>query len=415
MKISNLHTTKSGYDLKDMILNESRTVLIGKVHDKNQIKENPDSVPVYISTKWDIDRENKICKCQLDITEYDISLENKYIPSPAPEEKPKRNFYTFKKDAWHCKVYKWVFGKEPHKVHPTMCPYFWIMVVVFLTFPLILLIKMTGKMGTNFIESCSTYSKRMDEKRRANFVKMCLDKLPTMTDKEAYKLKHTKLFDRYKYELQYKDRYEIENKGSAWYYKKVELAREEQRKSEEAYHLKREIVREKETEKYKKAEVRAEKIQELKESKTSKIIGIGLVIIIGYFAIWGLGVATIKIVQWVNWKYVGFFLLGLIGLVTLGFVMFISFKYIINPFLKWSFIQMSKIDPPKLPKIPVYKFGKGIRKFFGFIFGWVKPFVRAIAQGFIYMIDFFAMVRDLIHSMYKKNCPIITWTDDDQK
>lgn len=415
MKISNLHTTKSGYDLKDMILNESRTVLIGKVRDKNQIKENSNSVPVYISTKWDIDRENKICKCQLDITEYDISLENKYIPSPAPEEKPKRNFYTFKKDAWHCKVYKWVFGKEPHKVHPTMCPYFWIMVVVFLTFPLILLIKMTGKMGTNFIESCSTYSKRMDEKRRANFVKMCLDKLPTMTDKEAYKLKHTKLFDRYKYELQYKDRYEIENKGSAWYNKKCDLAREEQRKREEAYHLKREIVHEKETEKYKKAEVRAEKIQELKESKTSKIIGIGLVIIIGYFAIWGLGVATIKIVQWVNWKYVGFFLLGVIGLVTLGFVMFISFKYIINPFLKWSFIQMSKIDPPKLPKIPVYKFGKGIRKFFGFIFGWVEPFVRAIAQGFIYMIDFFAMVRDLIHSMYKKNCPIITWTDDDQK
>ena len=164
MKISNLHTTKSGYDLKDMILNESRTVLIGKVRDKNQIKENSNSVPVYISTKWDIDRENKICKCQLDITEYDISLENKYIPSPAPEPTPKKNFYTFKKDAWHCKVYKWVFGKEPHKVHPTMCPYFWIMVVVFLTFPLILLVKMTGKMGTNFIESCSTYSKRMEEK-----------------------------------------------------------------------------------------------------------------------------------------------------------------------------------------------------------------------------------------------------------
>jgi hypothetical protein len=31
------------------------------------------------------------------------------------------------------------------------------------------------------------------------------------------------------------------------------------------------------------------------------------------------------------------------------------------------------------------------------------------------MVDFFGMVRDLIHSMYKKNCPVITWTEDDQK
>lgn len=415
MKLSNLHTTKSGYTLKGMILNESRTVIIGKVQDKNQIKENPDEESVYIPAKWDIDRENKICKCQLGISEYDISLENKYIPTLTPEPAPKKNFYTFKKDAWHCKVYKWVFGKEPHKVHPTMCPYFWIMVVVFLTFPLILLIKMTGKMGTNFIESCSTYSKRMDEKRRAAFVKMCTDKLPTMTDQEAHKLTHTKLFDRYKYELQYKHRYEIEDKGSAWYRERCERHREEQRKRDAEFHIKREIAAQKAEEKSKYVEIRTEKIQEFKESKTSKIIGIGLVAIVGYFAIWGLGVAAIATYNWVNWKYVGYFILGIIGLVTLGFVIFVSFKYIINPFFKWTFIQMDKINPPKLPKVPVYKFGRGIGKFFGFIFGWVEPLFRAIVQGFVYMIDFFGMVRDLIHSMYKKNCPVITWTDDEQK
>ena len=415
MKLSNLHTTKSGYDLKNMILNESRTVIIGKVQDKNQIKENEDIPTIYISTKWDIDREGKICKCQLSISEYDISLENKHIPALTPEPAPKKNIYTFKKDAWHCKVYKWVFGKEPHKVHPTMCPYFWIMVVVFLTFPFILLIKMTGKMGANFIESCSTYSKRMDEKRRAAFVKMCTDKLPTMTDQEAHKLIHTKLFDRYKYELQCKHRYEIEDKGSAWYRERCERHREEQRKRDAEFHIKREIAAQKAEEKSKYVEIRTEKIQEFKESKTSKIIGIGLVAIVGYFAIWGLGVAAIKTYNWVNWKYVGYFILGIIGLVTLGFVIFVSFKYIINPFFKWTFIQMDKINPPKLPKVPVYKFGRGIGKFFGFIFGWVEPLFRAIVQGFVYMIDFFGMVRDLIHSMYKKNCPVITWTDDEQK
>jgi hypothetical protein len=415
MKLSNLHTTKSGYTLKNMFLNESRTVIIGNVQDKDQLKETPDSESVYISTKWDIDRENKICKCQLGIAEYDISLEHKYIPSLALEEKAKKNFYTFKKDAWHCKVYKWVFGKEPHKVHPTMCPYFWIMVVVFLTFPLILIIKMTGKMGTNFIESCSTYSKRMDEKRRKSFVKSCLDKLPTMTDEEAYKLKHTKLFDKYKYELEHVTRYEIEDKGSAWYHKKCDLGRELQRKRDDEFHAKREMRLQKTIEKSKKVEARTEKIQEFKESKTSKIIGIGLVVIMGYFTIWGLGVAAIRIFEWVNWKYVGFFLLGAIGLVIIGFVIFIAFKYIINPFFKWSFIQMSKIDPPKLPKFPRYKFGRAIERIFRFLFGWVAPIFRTIAQGFIYMIDFFGMVKDLIHSMYKKNCPIITWTDNEEK
>jgi len=415
MKLSNLHTTKSGYDLKNMILNESRTVIIGKVQDKTQIKENEDIPTIYISTKWDIDREGKICKCQLGISEYDISLENKYIPLLDTELAPKKNFYTFKKDAWHCKVYKWVFGKEPHKVHPTMCPYFWIMVVVFLTFPIILIIKMTGKAGTNFIESCSTYSKRMEEKRRTTFVKKCLDKLPNMTDREAYNLLKTKIYDRYKYELPHKDRYEIEDKSAAYYRERSEIQREEQRKRDDEFHIKRETILQKQTERSKHMEIRTEKIQEFKESKTSKIIGIGLVAIVGYFAIWGLGVTAIATYNWVNWKYVGYGILGIIGLVTLGFVIFVSFKYIINPFFKWSFIQMDKINPPKIPKLPVYKLGRSIRRFFGFIFGWVEPLLRAIIQGFVYMIDFFGMVRDLIHNMYKKNCPVITWTEEDQK
>lgn len=274
MKLSNLHTTKSGYDLKNIILNESRTVIIGKVQDKNQIKENEDTPTIYISTKWDIDREGKICKCQLGIEEYDISLENKYIPLLDTELAPKKNFYTFKKDAWHCKVYKWVFGKEPHKVHPTMCPYFWIMVVVFLTFPIILIIKMTGKAGTNFIESCSTYSKRMEEKRRVSFVKKCLDKLPNMTDREASDLQKTKIYDRYKYELPHKDRYEIEDKSSAYHRERSEIRREEQRKRDEEFYIKREMILQKQTERSKHVEIRTEKLQEFKESKTSKIIGI---------------------------------------------------------------------------------------------------------------------------------------------
>ena len=415
MKLSNLHTTKSGYDLKNMILNESRTVIIGKVQDKSQIKENEDIPTEYISAKWDIDRENKICKCQLGIEEYDISLENVYIPTLEPETKPKKNFYTFKKDAWHCKVYKWVFGKEPHKVHPTMCPYFWIMVVVFLTFPIILIVKMTGKAGTNFIESCSTYSKRMEEKRRAAFVKECLDRLPTMADKEAYALKHSKIFKKYQYELQFKDRYAIEDKGSAWYQMKCDIENEAIRVRDEEFRLKNQIKEKKAEEKLKIVETRAVKIEEFKQSKTSKIIGIGLVVIISYFAIWGLGVAAVKTFEWINWKYVGYALLGIIGFVAIGFVIFASFKYIINPFFKWTFMQMSKINLPKLPKVPVYKFGKGIKKVFRFLFGWVGPVFRSIVQGIVYMADFFGMVRDLIHSMYKKNCPVITWTEDDQK
>ena len=121
MKINNLFRTKGGFKLSNLIINESKTVLLGKITFAN------DEV---ISTKWDIDRENKICRCRHEsLLDLDICIKENYM---APEIKAVlvKNFYTFKKDAWHCKLYKWIFGKEPHKVHPTMCPYFWIMVLV---------------------------------------------------------------------------------------------------------------------------------------------------------------------------------------------------------------------------------------------------------------------------------------------
>jgi ABC-type multidrug transport system fused ATPase/permease subunit len=422
MKVSNLTTSKIGYVLKGMIINEARTVLIGKVQDKDQLRGEDEPI-VFISTKWDIDRENKICVCQLGIPEYDISLENKYIPGLLDPEKPKKNFYTFKKDAWHCKFYKWIFGKEPHKVHPTMCPYFWIMVVVFLTLPIILAVKLTGKAGVKFMDSCVTYSRRQREKRIATFVKYCENNLEKMTDEAAYKLVHSKLFKAYEYELQYKVRYAIEDKSSAWSRLKrheAELENDRIAEEREASRAIRDAARQK-TMMRKKAnvEIRDVQIKEFKESKTSKIIGIGLVIIFSGLALWGISVAAVGVFMWINWKWVGYGILGIISFAAVCYVIYASFKYIIIPTFKWIYLQLSKINLPKPPKL---RLGKKIKKsasftakVFAFLFGWVPRLWRIIVQSIVYTVDFFGMIRDLIHSMYKKNCPVITWVDEDEK
>ena len=426
MKVLNLSSSKMGYVLKGMMLNEARTVLIGKVQDKDQLRGEDEPI-VYIQAKWDIDREKKICVCQLGIPEYDISLENKYIPGLLEPEKQKKNFYTFKKDAWHCKLYKWIYGKEPHKVHPTMCPYFWIMVISLFppVFAIILIIKLTGKAGVKFMDSCVTYSKRQREKRIAAFVKYCGDNVEKMSDKEAHKLVRSKLFRTFEYHIEYKVRYAIEDKSSSWSRLKRHEEELENSKLAAEQRAKNDIRNANREKKLKRKqdsiEIRDVQIKEFKESKTSKIIGIGLVIIFIGFVLWAISLSAVAVFMWVNWKWVGYSILAIASVAVFFYVLYASFRYIITPTLKWIYFQLCKINPPKLPKAPKLKLGKKIRKsasftvkIFSFLFGWVPHLLRIIVQSAIYTIDFFGMVRDLIGSMYKKNCPRITWVDDEK-
>jgi hypothetical protein len=427
MKISNLTTTKLGYTIRALVINESRTVLIGKVQDKTQLRKEGEEI-VFIPAKWDIDRENKICVCQLGIPEYDISLENKYIP-PLPEaEKPKKNFYTFKKTAWHCKFYKWVFGKEPHKVHPTMCPYFWIMVVVFLTLPLVLLIKLTGKGGVKFMESCTTYSRRREEARREKFRKYCDKNVPDMTDEQIYAFRQSKLYQKYKYEVQRSMYKTVEDGYSRWYWHLEDLKEAAKKKRWEEEHLRdlllqsqREAKERLETVAFEKREIRNQKIKEFRQTKTSKIIGVLMILIFGGLTLWGLSLTVVAVVVWVNWYWVGMALLGICGVVLLLGSLYVLFRYIVNPSVKWIFLAFGRIKFPKMPPIPAPKIkapkwnlGKKASIAFTFLFGWIPKLGRLFINAFVYMIDFFKMGGDLIHSTYKKNCPRITWVDTDE-
>lgn len=425
-KCSNLSVTTSGYLVKSLVYNLSRTVLIGSVQNKDDLLE-------YIQTKWDIDRENKVCKCQLGIEVYDINIEGKYI-APLPEEEPApKNFYTFNVDAWHCRLYKWVFGKEAHKVHPTMCPYFWIMVLVFLTFPLVLIVKMFGKAGTEFMDACTTYGKRRKANKEMKFTKNVNAKFPTMSDLDCYLLLKSPKYKKYQYDLTWGMRQQLEDKAYNHKSKK-------QQEKYEAEHLQqlhndsiRKIKSEQRIKKIEKQKVVKVKITELRESKTSKIIGILFVSAVSIFLIYIVSIVLFELYKWINWTWVGQGLLVVAVVCGAAFSTYLLFKYLISPCTKYiaHHIELgydnisdrlnaisSKIKP-KLPKLPhtefkMYKFKRKLSIVFVFLFGWIGQLFHIIVRGFIYMIDFFKMGIDLIKSMYHKNCPRITWENDNK-
>jgi hypothetical protein len=425
MKITNLHATTAGYKVKNLILNLSGTVLIGEVQDKDSMLE-------YISTKWNIDRENEKCICQLGNSIYDISLKGKFLRKGADENEsaPKKNFYTFNKNAWHCKLYKWIFGKEPHKVHPTMCPYFWIMVVVFLAFPIVLLIKLTGKGGVKFMEACSTYSDRRAKKKRQDKIDKLNRLAKGLNDHQAYDLRKTSLWDDYKWHIPDELRREVDNKADNWYKIKRTKEREADLKKWAKEDADRQLMYAKKEKIEEKKHIREVQYEEFKESKTTKIIGIFLVIVFGGFMLYGIGLTLIALVLWINWKWVVMGIAGLLLALVIIFSIYLLFRYIIipifkygiNPIFSWIFEKIGnsatrffdKLEAMEGPVLPDYKLKKKIRNTTSFIFGWVVPLITIIARGFVYMIDFFQMGIDLIRSMYKKNCPRITWVDEEQ-
>lgn len=417
-KIYNIHKTKNGYDLKNLVLTEDKLHLVGKAEVVNTT-EDKEKEATYVNLKWVINREEKIAVCTNGNSAYDISLEGKFIPGLPVVEKEKRNFYTFHKNAWHCKIYKWVFGKNPHEVHPTMCPYFWIMVAVFFLFPLVFLIKMTGKGGVKFMESCTTYSRRMKDKREAAYNLKCREFSETMTDESAYYFTKTKLWKKYEYRIDYEVRSHIQSASNRWYWHLEDIKDEAKRLERERKDLeeerKWEMEQQRKIVKEQTVALREKRVKALKESKTSKIIGIILVLVVLYYTVWGVSVVSIAFYHWVRWDWVGYSILALIGLVLVGFVSYLLFRYIIIPLFKFLRVKASKINPPKVNLKPI---GRGTRKSFRFIgkmleFIWrfIRPIGRTIASGFVYMFDFYKMVKDMIYNTYKKNCPTITWKD----
>jgi len=433
-KCSNLSATIGGYDLKNLVYNLDRTVLVGSVEDRNNMGDGLAIKSEYILTKWDIDRKNKVCKCQLGDVWYDISLEGKFILSLLEDEVPVKNFYTFNTDAWHCRLYKWVFGKEAHKVHPTMCPYFWIMVLVLCTFPIVFSIRLTGKAGMGFMEACKTYNSRRKDRIADNYTTSISNRINTMTDAEAYAIQKTDKYKKYKWHLSWdiRDRLDIKyGKHSTFlsdqrYEKKIAL--EAYKQSQIKVVPNNTII--------KKKQIRQAQISDLRESKTAKIIGILLVSIVG-LAIGYLFITTlITLFEWINWKWVGYGIVIIAVLAGSFTLIYITARYVFSPILVYLYDQIvslvrkikkvsiigsqkirSKMPKVNMPKInmPFYQMKIKFLVAFKFMFGWIGQLLIILLKGFIYMIDFFKMAIDLISSMYHKNCPRITWENNNKQ
>ncbi len=474
----NVFFTTSKLMLKKLILNENKTFIIGKVQDKFD-KLN------YINTKWEIDKKTKICKCVLDDSDYDFSIDGVYIAGLYTDDaKPIKNFYTFDKNSWHCRLYKWIFGKEPHKVHPTMCPYFWIMVLTInpIVFPFVLLIKLFGKTGTKFMEKCSTYKERRrvlrverEEKRRLAWIENISSNYQNLTGPEIKKLRETSEWDKWK---RYLGRIsgeayrtiedEIGSKLYSWIEEQRILRVEREQAAELINSEKRRIAFEKQFQKDLLRGKKKKKLKQYKESKTSRIIGIGIIVIVSVGLLWLLMLGLYKMVSAINWIWVSYVLLFIVGSLCACALCYLSVVYLLMPFNTYILIPFrdiiwKKIIVPfftafyKNVLVPFYKYvlvplvtwsvvkpinftvvrptkycGNSIANinidsekldnvlsavshFFtvaGFVIKW--PFVT-FYKGLIYAIDFFKMCKDLIYQMYKKNCPVITWVDKEEE
>lgn len=166
--------------------------------------------------------------------------------------------YKFSKEAWHVKLFKWLFNEDPTKMYKTMCPYFWSYVVIIVTLPLIMVIKMFGKAGTKLLNRARTYKERQRTVKGEEFTKDLKINIGKLTAKDAYLIYKSSNWSEYYYSMTEKQRSKI-----------IKLAG----------------VRETEIAESKK--VMRAKVKEYKESRSftmlSYIFSISLCVIAGYY------------------------------------------------------------------------------------------------------------------------------------
>lgn len=118
-----------------------------------------------------------------------------------------KNLYTFSSKSWHVRFYKWLFNTDPKKVFNTMCPYFWTYVLVILLLPIILLVKVLGKSGSNFLNKIEKKSREKRQVEKDKFIASVTGR--TFTPEEAYILCTSKQWQKYSGFLSYDLYYEI--------------------------------------------------------------------------------------------------------------------------------------------------------------------------------------------------------------
>lgn len=299
------------------------------------------------------------------------------------------NLYTFSTKSWHVRFFKWLFNQDPTCSYKTMCPYFWTYVLIFTFLPLILLIKLFGKGGTKFLAWTKDYKHNKTQKEIAHLKEICSN--TNLTEKEAYLIRESKCWYRH-------SNYELDDKI---FNKVSDLALQYDDKLDKIKWNKEEKQRIRKTK-------RTQTYKEYKEQKWFNSISYLVTTCLACLFLYGIGIAGYHTFTWINWTSVGIWTLYIfIGVIALAIAITLFYgiiKHMLIPFFSW----LSCI------KLPRCGFCNSIKIFFS----WSKyPFLLTwwpIKYTFIGVFKLLIIIGDMVYSIYKKKCPIITWEETKQ-
>lgn len=270
------------------------------------------------------------------------------------------NLYTFSKTSWHVRLFKWLYGTDPTQTFNTMCPYFWSMFFTLLPpiFAIILIIKLFGKAGNNFVSKSESYRRDNYEKRKQKFLTKCDD--DSLTDEDAYDIKTSKCWGKFSYYLEYDVKSFINEK----------------------YRNHRDLLLK---QRYIKEDKKSALIKDIKTSKYFPYVAYTITAVILSLIVYTLYLVGSYLNLNFEFDPEGLKTVGtVVGVLAVFCIsLFCFIQYILNPFLDY-------LKCCKLPKLGLFKL---------------------IGRPFIFIGKGLYIIGDMIYMTYKKACPRITWRD----
>lgn len=273
------------------------------------------------------------------------------------------NLYTFKKSSNHVKLFKWFWGVDPTEKFKSMCPYFWAYIGTIILSPILILLKLLGPFGEKISNKLYHFKKDLRNKK----ILKLNEKMRTIIRNNnlcgAYKL--------YKY-FQTKNNGYTTYKNIYWYIdSELKYSIKDLKTEYQTYLYNKLLERKKNNKEY---------ISNIKEDFILSKLILLILIIIGCFLLYFTGLGVYILFDWIHWVKVFKFLLFCIKIIlSIGIVIGI----IIGVIKLWEKLDIN------IPCNNIF------RRFF-----------NNIGRGIV-------LFCDIIYNMYKKNCPLITWEEND--
>lgn len=287
-----------------------------------------------------------------------------------------KNLYSFNKNSNHVKLFKWAWGVDPTKEFKSMCPYFWAYVGTIIVLPFILITKLLGKSGEKFNSYMYNYRKNKKQEAISKLIKRFKN---VKSGEEAYQLYYSKCAKKYRYENElYNFLYGSEI--GKFIEELVDDYIEE--KEKEAHERSMEAAR--------KRNKREATVQNVKGNKIAMAISMLISVVAAGVIVYGIFVVVARLIDIIDWTKVGRGSLFVLEVAVVGFIIYLLIAYVFP-------VIGSKLACIKLPKCRLCKLGLG---------KYIVSLFRGVKNGFLIIID-------MIRNTYKKNCPLITWEDEE--